>query len=352
MRFNVVNKDIYTPNKLFHYRDSLKRIANKEIISPTKLQIDLTNRCNNRCVWCFYDTHNLPEFSRNDYLKEHIVFNLLKSFKRMEGKGIEWVGGGEPTMHPCFLNVVKRAELLELRQILITNGKKLSGDIGRGVTNFDGVRISLDVASREMYKKQHGNDSFDLVVKNIENFAVIKNNNCVLGVSMVCDGVNYVEMVDMTRLAKEIGADNVRISLAYTTENEKIYGENWDKVNALMVESKKYEDDDFKVFTMNTRINNLSQKTGGGRCYCHHLSPSIGGNGVVYPCCHLKYLPEYNMGNLHENTFEEIWRGEKRKRFIETTGENCKVSCWMTDKNELADYIIKDPKDVPHLAFI
>ena len=238
-------KDVYNTNKLFHYRDDLKKIANGEIVPPAKLQIDLTNKCNNRCVWCFYDIHNISEFSRKDSLSEEAVNATLESFKKIGGRSIEWTGGGEPTVSPIFLSVVKKAESLGLRQSLVTNGKLLGGDIADAVTEFDWVRISLNSATQEMYKKQHGNDSYYKVIDNICAFALIKNRDCVFGISTIADNVNYVDMYNMTEAAYYWGADNVRIGLAMTPGNDKIFSD-WDKVDTLMRQCKTLENNKFR----------------------------------------------------------------------------------------------------------
>lgn len=344
-------KDVYNINKLFHHKKALVGIANREIVSPVNFQIDLTNKCNNKCVWCFYDIHPLPEFSRKDSLDLSILKDTLVDFKAIGGRSVEWTGGGEPTIYPHFCEIVDFTKRLGLRQAMVTNGKKLSGEIAKKAKDFDWVRISLNSASDKTYKQQHGNNSFGNVITNISNFAKLKSSNCVLGVSMIVDGNNYHEISDMTALSKTLGANNSRISLPQTPEDDKMFEGIWDKVLEEMKLAKCYEDESFAVFTNENRIETLARKTESNRCYYHHITPSLGANGAVYPCCHFKYLPEFNLGNVNETSLEMIWCGGKRKAFIDTVGECCKTSCWMNGKNTLADYIVKEPKDVPHLDY-
>ena len=344
-------KDVYNNNKLFHYRDRLVGISKQEIVAPVNLQVDLTNRCNNACSWCFYDVYPLPEFSRKDSLDREVALRVPSEFKAVGGQSIEWTGGGEPTLYPHFIEVVKEARKVGVHQAMVTNGKRLSGDTLIEVRDFDWVRVSLNSSSSAMYKRQHGNDSFDKVIRNIRDFANAKSDDCVLGVSMIVDNLNYKEIASMTTLAKALGADNVRISIPQTPEDDGLFGGIWEDVLDQMRRAKRYESNGFAVFTNEDRIDTLAHKTRSERCYYHHITPSLGANGVVYPCCHFKYLPEYNIGDINDTSFKEVWNGEKRKYFIETTGENCSTSCWMNGKNKLADYIIKEPEDVPHLAY-
>lgn len=346
-----MDRDVYNSNKYIHHKEALVKISKKEIVSPVNFQVDLTNKCNNKCRWCFWDIHPLPEMSRKDFISKEKMIEVIGDFKEIGGQAIEWTGGGEPTVSPYFIDVVNESRRRGLGQALVTNGKRLAGIIEEAVMDFDWVRVSLNSSSVAMYKKLHGNDSFLRVINNIEKFAVAKAENCVLGVSMIVDEYNWTEIVPMTVIAKEMGANNVRIGVPQTPKNEKLFDGIWDKVVERMELAKTCQDDNFMVFTLSGRIETLAHKTTSKRCYCHHLVPSLGANGVVYPCCHLKYLPEYNLGNVNETSFKEVWNGATRKTFIDTIGENCTKSCWFNDKNKLADYIVKEPLEVPHLAY-
>ena len=345
------NKEVYNPNKLFHFKDKLLSISKREIVSPVNLQVDLTNRCNNKCSWCFYDIHNLPEFSREQSLPKDVALNLPSDFKSIGGKSIEWTGGGEPLVYVHFVDVVQKTRELGINQALVTNGKNLSGERLNAVTDFDWVRVSLNSATQKMYEIQHGNDSFYKVVEHIEKFANKKSDKCVLGVSMIVDDRNFHQIAKMVGYAKRMGADNARISIPQTPKDGKLFEGIWHLVEEQMKYAKEYEDENFAVFTNANRLDTLNHKTKSKRCYYHHITPSIGANGFVYPCCHFKYLPEFNLGNINDMKLSEIWSGEKRKKFIETIGENCETSCWMNGKNTLSDYIIKEPEKVPHLNY-
>jgi len=343
--------DVYNPNKFFHHKDALIGIAERKIVPPVNFQVDLTNKCNNKCRWCFYDVNPLPEMSREDYISEEKMIEVLYDFKELGGKSIEWTGGGAPTLSLCFRNVVAEAGGIGFGQALVTNGKRLSGEVAEAVKDFDWVRVSLNSSTAETYHIEHGNDFFLRVVNNINEFAKIKDKNCVLAVSMIVDEYNYKEIVDMTLLVKLMNADQCRISFPQTPKNETIFNGIWDDILEQLKEAKLYQDNNFAVFTNEDRINTLAHKTKSKRCYFHHLVPSLGANGVVYPCCHFKYLPEYNLGNVNETSLKDVWYGEKRKQFIDTIGENCKTSCWFNGKNQLADYIVKRPEDVPHVEY-
>ena len=89
---------------------------------------ELTGRCNAKCSFCYsisYDsTLALPKkeiFSSKEWMKglENIVEN---------GAEIVDFSGGEPTIHPNFSDVMKKAKELGLYVIVSTNGSTINND--------------------------------------------------------------------------------------------------------------------------------------------------------------------------------------------------------------------------------
>jgi len=159
---------------------------------------------------------------------------------------------------------------------------------------------------------------------------------------MIINRENYTEIEDLAQYAHDVGADNVRFSLAMTPQKEKLFYGIWEEAVEQMNKAAKLEDPRFKVFAFPNRINEISQKTLSPYCGYHHFTGVIGSNGGVYPCCLLKYRSGFNLGNLKEQTFEDIWKGDKRKAFKEKVDKGCNYSCWMTDKNKFIEYLLTD----------
>lgn len=347
----MVNKEAYSPYKYVHYKEELKKIAKKKIVSPVSIQIDLTNKCDNKCRWCFWDTFNPDEFSRKDVLSKSVVTSVIDDFKKLGGKSIEWTGGGEPTIHKDYIDIVDHAKNLNLNQALVTNGKTLTDMVSDRARDFAWVRVSLNAGTKNSYKRIHKTDSFERVVKNVGEFAKTKNPKCVFGISMMVDEINYFEMSLLTKIAKDLGVDNVRFGILQSPDNEKRYLPIWDTILNEMDKALSLEGDGFNVFTFSNRLDVIQKKTKSVRCYHHHLTPSLGANGGLYPCCYLKYTKQGNLGNVNDSSLIDVWFGEKRLKFINTIGEDCRESCWMNDKNNLADYIIKNPQELNHLDY-
>jgi len=94
-------------------------------------QIFITNKCNKRCRGCFNE-YNLG--------KEELPFKRYKQlvafYKNLGAQKIVLMGG-EPTLHPNILQMIKHNHILGLKTTIYTNGKKI-----RLLENLDHVALS------------------------------------------------------------------------------------------------------------------------------------------------------------------------------------------------------------------
>lgn len=349
------NKDVYSAYKIVHHEDKIKQLRKGEMITPLFAQVDLTNSCNLNCNFCSYKIGNyspdhMKDFNKRDRLDKNLVFKILEDMKQSGVKAVEWTGGGEPSLHPDYKDFFKFAKELNYEQALVTNSTLLDDEGIDIIRDFSWVRFSVDASAEKTYKKIKGQYGLNKTLGNLEKLIASKNPENIAGFSFIVCRDNYKEIYGATRLAKDIGCDNIRFSLAYTPEGRKMFGGIWEDVVKEIEKAKQKETKDFKVFTFSNRINEISQKTKSDACYFHEFVAAIGANGGIYPCCLLKYDSRFNFGNLNEKSFEEIWFGEERKKFTEKIRKGCNYSCWMTEKNNFISYLLKD--NPQHINFI
>lgn len=347
------NKDVYSSYKFVHMLPELQKVKRGEIVPPINMQIDLTNKCNYDCCICYYHIHkHIKDFKRWDWLKKGEAIKIIREAKDYGLRSVEITGGGESTLVPYFREFSQEARNLGLERSLVTNGVFLHKYVDE-VKDYSWVRVSMDAITPKAYTEFHRTDGRNLrrVKKGIEELCEVKEDDCVVGISTVVCQKNYQDIVNLTKYAKEIGVDNLRISLAHTPKKEKIFDKIWNEVVEQIETAKELQTDDFKVFAFSNRIKDIARQTRGGFCYYHHFTAAIGANGSLYPCCYFKYMPEFNFGNLKEQSFKEVWEAEKRKKFIETVAKDCPASCWMTEKNSFARYLTLNEEEVPHLNF-
>ncbi len=97
------------------YRDCKMNIKN----STTKVILELTTFCNLKCKHCFYQNSN--EFISKCFIKKKETFKLIDKFK-LNGIDKLVLTGGEPTIHPDFIEIAKYAKDQISKVTLCTNG--------------------------------------------------------------------------------------------------------------------------------------------------------------------------------------------------------------------------------------
>lgn len=168
---------------------------------PITCEIDLTDGfCNNRCAHCFFDT---SEKNEPIYMDKEVIKNVIKELYDNGTKAVEFTGGGEPTTHPDICEILEYSVSLGLDVGLITNGLLLDKLI-HVVKKLKFVRVSLDAACKETYKKVHGVDSFDKVIENIKKIT----SNCdfeKIGIGYLIVPDNICDIFQASFLAKQLG---------------------------------------------------------------------------------------------------------------------------------------------------
>lgn len=147
-----------TDNKLGYYPDRLISLRQK----PITAEIFLTEYCNNKCSYCRYsnETGNRMEFG--DF--KRYVLALIQ----MGVQGLNLTGGGEPTVHPQFKEITQW-----LDSISMPYGVNTNFNIYHGI-NPVWLKVSLDSATPEEYKKIRGVDNLEKVRHNIQQFKLEK----------------------------------------------------------------------------------------------------------------------------------------------------------------------------------
>ena len=339
--------DVYSPFKPAFHREKLDQLRRGELITPTFVQWDLSNACNLRCNFCFYHIYPLTDWNPKDQMRAKIVKRVLSELKELDVKAIEWTGGGEPTLWgdsdgTDWEDIFYGAKDLGFEQALVTNGTLLS-DVGiDAIRDFEWVRFSIDAATPETFKAIKGADLFDNTIENLKKLLEVRDPKNVIGFSFIVCRENHREIYEAAKLAKELGCDNVRFSLAMTPRRERLFDDIWDECVRQIELAKELQDEDFRVFAFSNRIYELALKVLSPHCYYCQFVGVITPRGV-YPCCRLKDEAWSNFGSLDKSTFKYVWFRDKRREFVERVVKyGCPYDCWQTEKNLFIHYLLQE----------
>jgi len=127
--------------KLLKHLDKLQNIQEGKPASPVMAHISLINACNLTCSFCCFANRDM-----SDRLPTEKVFQALDSFKKIGVRGIEYTGGGEPTLHPDFEKIARYTKELGFGMGICTNGARIGKDrkIKQDIVKlFDWVRLGM-----------------------------------------------------------------------------------------------------------------------------------------------------------------------------------------------------------------
>lgn len=118
--------------------------------------VDLTNRCDMRCPVCFANANAMGYITEPSLEQVVTMLKTLRERKPVPCKVVQF-SGGEPTIHPKFIEIVKTAKKMGFSQIQIaTNGKNLSDlDFARRCKDagLNTLYLQFDGVTEDVYKK-------------------------------------------------------------------------------------------------------------------------------------------------------------------------------------------------------
>lgn len=174
--------------------------------------LDLTNRCNLTCPVCFANANASGYVFEPSFEEVHKMMVTLRSERPVPCSAIQFAGG-EPTIHPEFLRIVRDARELGFAQIQVaTNGIKMaeSAEFTQACRDagLHTVYLQFDGMSDEIYRKTRGYDMLDIKLRAVENIRATRGRKmAVCLVPTVVNGVNDHDLGNIIRYA----IDNIDI---------------------------------------------------------------------------------------------------------------------------------------------
>jgi len=200
-------------------------------------------------------------------------------------------------------------------------------------------------------------NDFEKVLANIREAVAIKKKNnlsVVIGVQFLLIPDNLDDLVPFIDLFKKIGVDNVQIK-PYSQHPLSInqYSIEYSQYPNIEEDIRKFETSGFQVIFRSQTAQRLMTKRAYQECYGMPFFTLIEADGSIIPCMMFYKTPEFCYGNLYDNSFTTIWKGEKRKHILhqltKNTIEHCRDGCRLDAINRyLSD--LKIPH--PHVNFI
>ena len=262
--------------------------------------------------------------------------------------GVQYTGGGESSLHKAHETIYRKTLEIGLHAALVSNGDSWGPNLATDILpRFDWVRVSIDAGTPETYARTRGISPlrWDKVWGHVRSLAEsIKKSDSktTLGIGFVVAPDSWMEIPECCRLAKQAGAEYVRLSAIFSPEDEKPYLPIYNGIVGLIEATKqKYNGDGFYVAdnfgsrVEDLKLGNPDYKTCGYMRYTTY----IGADHNNYVCCVYSYNNRGLMSSIKDRSFAEWWRSDERKAFMEKFDARGCERCQFNERNRQLNYV-------------
>ncbi len=278
----------------------------------------LTDECNLRCRHCWIT----PKFTTDPHSGSSLPVSLLESIiQQAKPLGVTGVKltGGEPLLHPDFLEIIGIVRSHELGLVVETNGLLVTPDLADAIAQCNNLEISLslDGTNAETHDAIRGvKGSFDGALRGIR---ALVETGLKPQIIMTLMKRNQSQVAEMVQLAESIGAGSVKFNILQpTARGKKIHHEHEDvaigelvKIGRMVEETLAEESQLLLFFHWPMAFQSLSTIVGGKGNGCRSCSIRFV-LGVLrdgsYALCGIgENVPELVLGHAERDRLEDVW---------------------------------------------
>ena len=180
---NVI--DFLNNNEISLSKTNTKIVEFSTKIPLKVIQIEVTNKCNLRCMHCY-----LPDYSKE--LDRKKISSIVYEAKQLGVMDVDFTGG-EPLLLQGLSEIIEEVLKEGMCTTIFTNAVYIPEDFKILIQRYDGIRlkVSLDGWNETIHDSIRGRGTFKRTIKNIEYFRslgvpvtvnVVLNNKNISGV--------------------------------------------------------------------------------------------------------------------------------------------------------------------------
>jgi hypothetical protein len=269
---------------------------------PEIVQIESTNICNAKCVFCRRD-----EMHRKQGVMEMGLFVKIVDECRALGIGhVRLHNYGESFIDRQLVEKIRYAKAIGIPEVgLISNGSLIGEEAARGVVEagLDAINISVDAAGKETFEKTRLGLKYDKVIANIER---------------------------LLRIRADLKREHPKLILSFVRRDDS------DEERAFIAEWTPRADKIHITDLHNWAGTLHSRSDVNFPCYRPWLTFTALWDGRVSLCC-ADFDGKVVLGDLRTSTIAEIWNGEPyrraRRAHLESGGPDICRTCDLPEKD-------------------
>lgn len=284
---------------------------------PRLMDVELTNLCNFHCLMCpvGIGTQKRPKGTMSEE-----VFSRVLDQAAEHGCHLRFILWGEPTLHPHWLEWMKRVVGRGLNVHFNTNGSRITEDDMRRLVDsgVQSMKFSFQGVDRKSYREMRSTDYFEELLGKVQRLYEIRGGapSPFIHVSTT---ITY-EGPELVRAFRDrVSAFTDKVTIGRTELGRfDASGANLSAEERALLERMKQED---KLVRKHPRCPEIFDKL------------SVYWDGRVTACCR-DFDGVMLLGDIREQTLAEIWRSEKLSAYRQALARDqydkfplCRV-CW------------------------
>jgi MoaA/NifB/PqqE/SkfB family radical SAM enzyme len=276
----------------------LKQMA-LERAQPLSASLELTYRCNWRCVFCYNPRHH--DRRGLSGAEWRAVLDELRALGTLSVA----LTGGEPLTHPEFLAIARGVRKRAFALRILTNGALVTDALAAEIAALRplAVELSLHGATAETHDRATATPgSFDGLLRGVDRL-LAHDVSVVLKTPLT--RLNERETAGLRRIAEGRGVP-WRIGVVLTPRDDGDAGPLAYRASAEAVE---------RVFRELAALGQLPREeraAGGTNCGLGRMTIAVDPEGNAFPCLQWRRAP---LGNVRETPLRETWAGSAERIF-------------------------------------
>jgi len=279
----------------------------------------ITNGCNLACRHCWIT----PTFvngkpSPGDCLDLDLLRLAVEEGKSLGLRNAK-LTGGEPVLHPRFVEIVDYLSAEDIKLNMETNGTLIDADLAKHLKNNSSmwhISVSIDSVNPEKHDQFRGvKGAFNAAVKGIEHLV---NAGFKPQIIMCPHRGNIQEVAALVKLAVSLGAGSVKFNPVTATGRGQImeqHGETLDSDEVMrlvrFIRGELQERMPIRLIistppALSTIKELLRERRAGGECGVRHIL-GILGDGEMALCGIGRNIPELCFGRLGKDSLRDTW---------------------------------------------
>lgn len=340
-----MSKSLYS---LYAYEFLSKQYPN--IVPPT-VEIDLTNACNQDCIYCCSAAYREANVSKAKFDHFSKLIDELYEWKP-EGKSVGgltsiiFVGGGEPTLFKGYELLIKKCIDYGFQTSLITNGTRLDKllEIGEEyIQKISWIGVDIDSGNEVTFNKirlPKTKGQYERVKENIKKITAAGGTVDIKALVMP-DNASKQDIDELIEYTDEV---NARMLYIRAVVNDMGKG----SIYLIDKELSAYIKEEGERRGILTKVNQRPITTEKSYVKCHalYLMPIFSATGDVFLCPEHRGLDDLTLCNWMTDDWRSIWSSKHHNDIYNNfTLEKC-ISCRPDRHNLGMEKALNNPNDV------